>query len=68
LALRLAQINFLEEKYHDKPILLLDDIFSELDLEHQQLVVKICQNYQTIFTSSEPDDIKILSQAKVIQL
>ena len=68
LALRLAQINFLEETYHDKPILLLDDIFSELDLEHQQLVVKICQNYQTIFTSSQPDDIDILANAKVIKL
>ena len=68
LALRLAQINFLEETYHDKPILLLDDIFSELDLEHQQLVVKICQNYQTVFTSSQPDDTKILSEAKIIQL
>lgn len=68
LALRLAQINYLEETYHDKPILLLDDIFSELDLEHQQLVAKICQNYQTIFTSSEPDSIKILSQANLIEL
>ena len=68
LALRLAQINFLEETYHDKPILLLDDIFSELDLEHQQLVVKICQNYQTIFTSSEPENAQILSKAKIIQL
>ncbi len=68
LALRLAQINFLEETYHDKPILLLDDIFSELDLEHQQLVVKVCQKYQTIFTSSEPDSINILGNAKIIQL
>jgi DNA replication and repair protein RecF len=68
LALRLAQINFLEETYHDKPILLLDDIFSELDLEHQQLVVNVCQNYQTIFTSSEPKSIEILGNAKLIQL
>ncbi len=68
LALRLGQINFLEQNYQDKPILLLDDIFSELDPEHQQLVAKVCQNYQTIFTSSEPDSTKILSQAKIIQL
>ena len=68
LALRLGQINYLEENYHDRPILLLDDIFSELDPEHQQLVAKVCQNYQTIFTSSEPESAKILSQAKLIQL
>lgn len=55
LALRLAQINFLEETYKEKPILLLDDIFSELDPEHRQLVVNICRNYQTIFTSADSD-------------
>jgi DNA replication and repair protein RecF len=66
LALRLGQINYLEETYSQKPILLLDDIFSELDFEHRQLVVDICRKYQTIFTSAEesitsilPDSIKI---------
>ena len=68
LALRLAQINFLEETYTDKPILLLDDIFSELDPEHQQLVVSVCQKYQTIFTAAEPESANILSKAKLIQL
>ena len=68
LALRLAQINFLEETYVDKPILLLDDIFSELDPEHQQLVVSVCQKYQTIFTAAEPETVDILKSAKLIQL
>jgi len=68
LALRLAQINFLEENYYDKPILLLDDIFSELDLEHQQLVVKVCHKYQTIFTTAEPESADILPDAKIIKI
>jgi len=68
LSLRLGQINFLENNYQDKPILLLDDIFSELDSEHQRLVSKVCQNYQTIFTSSEPESTKVLTGAKIIQL
>jgi len=68
LALRLAQINYLEETYQDRPILLLDDIFSELDPEHQQLVANVCRDYQTIFTSSDPESIKILSGSKLIQL
>jgi len=68
LALRLAQINYLEETYQDRPILLLDDIFSELDPEHQQLVANVCRNYQTIFTSSDPESIKVLSSSKIIQL
>lgn len=68
LALRLAQINFLEESYSQKPILLLDDIFSELDPEHRQLIINICQKYQTIFTSADPEITQILSQANLIQI
>ena len=68
LAIRLAQINYLEKTYHDKPVLLLDDIFSELDPDHQKLVASLCQDYQTIFTAAEPESTKILSTAKIIQL
>ena len=53
LALRLAQINYVEEQYQEEPILLLDDIFSELDENHRKIVVEICGKYQTIFTSAE---------------
>ena len=68
LALRLGQINYLEETYSQKPILLLDDIFSELDPEHRQLVVDICRKYQTIFTSAEKEITRFLPQATVIGL
>lgn len=68
LALRLAQINYLETTYSQKPILLLDDIFSELDLEHRQLVVDICQTYQTIFTSTESEVVAILPTAHLLNL
>ncbi len=68
LAIRLAQINYLENIYQDKPVLLLDDIFSELDPEHQKLVVSLCKKYQTIFTAAEPESVNILSAAKLIQL
>ncbi len=68
LAVRLAQIAYLEKTYQDKPVLLLDDIFSELDPEHQKIVVSLCQNYQTIFTAAEPESATILSSAKLIQL
>ena len=68
LSIRLAQINYLEKTYKDKPVLLLDDIFSELDPDHQKLVVSLCQDYQTIFTAAEPKSVKILSTAKIIQI
>jgi DNA replication and repair protein RecF len=68
LALRLAQIDFIETKSLDLPVLLLDDIFSELDSAHQHLVVSLCQHYQTIFTSSDDSSLTILPEANVIRL
>lgn len=68
LALRLAQINYLEEQYDEEPILLLDDIFSELDENHRQIVIEICRKYQTIFTSAENQITNYLSNSLVISL
>lgn len=68
LALRLAQINYLEEVYRQKPLLLLDDIFSELDPDHRQLVVNICNHYQTFFTASEAKIASILPAAQIQNL
>jgi len=52
LALRLAQINFIKQS-GNLPILLLDDIFSELDSDHRHLIAKIIDGYQTIITSAD---------------
>lgn len=68
LAVRLAQIDYLEKTYNDTPVLLLDDIFSELDEDHQKLVVSVCRKYQTIFTSSEKNTADIMGNCNVIQL
>ncbi|HWS49207.1 MAG TPA: DNA replication and repair protein RecF [Candidatus Methanoperedens sp.] len=68
LALRLAQINYLEEKYDEEPILLLDDIFSELDENHRQIVIEICRKYQTIFSSAENQITNYLPKSLVISL
>ena len=68
LALRLAQINYLEDTYQQPPILLLDDIFSELDPQHRYLVTEICRKYQTIFTSAEVETSRLLPQANLIKL
>lgn len=66
LALRLAQIDYVEDQIKDTPVLILDDIFSELDMEHQQLVANLCQKYQTIFTSPDHDSLSVLSTANQI--
>lgn len=68
LAIRLAQIDYFQSIYQQKPVLLLDDIFSELDTSHQRLVVDICQQYQTFFTSSSHDVATFLPTAQIQEL
>ena len=43
LWLKLAELAFVEEKTGERPTLLLDDIFSELDHEHRDVVMKLAE-------------------------
>jgi len=62
LRLKLAELVYIEEKTGERPILLLDDIFSELDVEHRKLVLEIVDKQQTIITSADEDIIKLFSK------
>lgn len=68
LAMKLGEIEYLKELHQSNPVLLLDDIFSELDHEHKLLVTNLSENYQTIYTSSDLDIGKILPKAQIINL
>jgi len=52
LALKLAELDFLTQKTGHQPVLLLDDIFSELDQKHQQLLTQIFDRFQVIITAA----------------
>jgi len=49
--LKKLELNFLFEKTKVRPILLLDDIFSELDDNNRNAILKIIPNQQTFITS-----------------
>lgn len=53
LSLKLCELNYLEKKLVEKPVLLLDDIFSELDENHKNALEKVIFDQQTIITSTE---------------
>lgn len=53
LGLKLAELEFIEKKIDKKPVLLLDDIFSELDKNHQKLLSTIINHHQTIITATQ---------------
>lgn len=68
LFLKLGTLQYIEEKMGVKPILLLDDIFSELDEEHRIEVVKMTEGRQTIITTTEENAVELLPKAEVIRL
>lgn len=68
LFLKLGNLQYIEDKLKIKPILLLDDIFSELDLEHRGEVVKMCEGRQTIITSAEEEVVAMMPGADIIRL
>lgn len=51
IALKFLQINYLCENKTNNILLLLDDIFSELDDEHISLVLAYAKNYETFITA-----------------
>ena len=53
LALKLAELEFVKSEIGDYPILLLDDVMSELDDERRKLLLESVSNkIQTIITST----------------
>lgn len=57
LALKLAEVHILSQVYGEAPVLLLDDVFGELDTNRQQKLLQFCQNYQTILTCTTSPDL-----------
>jgi DNA replication and repair protein RecF len=63
LALLLLEVSYLELRRGEKPVILLDDAFSELDDKHQKALLESFQGYQVLMTAArmpaEAGDCKI---------
>ena len=69
LWLKLAELAYIESVAGEKPLLLLDDIFSELDYEHRKIVIDASYGQQTIITTADPhylDKIKNIEKIRLI--
>ncbi len=53
LWLKLCELAFVSEKIGERPVLLLDDIFSELDHEHRDVVLELLGKQQTILSTAD---------------
>ena len=57
LSLKLAEIELIKEVTNKTPVLLLDDVLSELDENRQKFLLDFLENIQTIITCTGVEDI-----------
>jgi len=70
LQLKILELDYIELKTGIRPTLLLDDIFSELDEGHINLILDMIGGQQTIMTTTHEEFIpkKILKNVELIEL
>lgn len=70
LQLKVLELAFMRERLSKNPILILDDIFSELDDGHINLVLEMNEDHQTILSTTHKEFIpsKLLKKMEVINL
>jgi len=68
LQLKMLELLFIEKKLGQRPVLLLDDIFSELDEGHIELILEMIGMQQTIITTTHKEFIpaNVLKKMQVL--
>ena len=61
LALLSSQKDILKKQIHQSPILLLDDVFSELDTHRQTHLEQLCEDSQVFFTTTHQEHFENFS-------
>lgn len=70
LQLKLLELSFIEKSLGERPVFLLDDIFSELDSGHIKHILSMLGRQQTIITTTHEEFVPkdILEKSQVIKL
>ena len=68
LWLKLAELDYVKKNTGENPTLLLDDIFSELDHTHRDVVMEVTRKQQTIITTADEHFIEDFKGQSVIKL
>jgi DNA replication and repair protein RecF len=69
LALKLGEYDLLTDALHEDPILLLDDVFSELDARRRKwLIESVGERGQVIVSSAETAPTEVVGVARVIEI
>lgn len=54
------ELNLYEQELRSRPLLLLDDIFSELDIKNRTHVIELIKKYQTLLTTTEKEVLDLI--------
>ncbi|MBI2338647.1 DNA replication/repair protein RecF [Candidatus Daviesbacteria bacterium] len=70
LAFKLAQLEYMAKILGQRPILLLDDVFSELDANHRAHVVEVVGKQQTVIATVELENIpqEFLDSSRILKV
>lgn len=68
LALKFVELEFLEKIMQEKPVLLLDDVFSELDASRQKSLMRMIRAHQTFLTTTKLEHLDVLPTKAVWQI
>ena len=68
LSLKLSEAEIIAEKTGEKPVFLLDDVMSELDVSRQDYILNHIKEMQTFITCCDPSNIKNLKAGKVFKI
>jgi DNA replication and repair protein RecF len=68
LALKFVELEFLEKILGEKPVLLLDDVFSELDASRQKSLMQMIRSHQTFLTTTKLEHLDVLDEKTVWQI
>lgn len=66
LAIKLAEAVLLEEVTGEKPIALLDDVMSELDISRQEYILNHIKDWQVFITCCDPSPLSALKSGKTV--
>ncbi len=61
LSLKLAEVELIKLEVGEYPVLLLDDVFSELDINRRKYLISTFKDIQTIITSTDDIDLEELN-------
>ena len=64
LALKLAEADILFEKTGERPVVLLDDVMSELDMSRRDYLLNHLDGRQVFITCCDPETVRLMERGR----